>query len=812
MATATKPKIKKRSKWTLRRTLLWTTIIAGTATVCALIGYLIIIYNGQNLLKNVDPSQLAVGSPSTIYDVNNQLVTTLTQQKSDPVEYKDIPPMLINAVIATEDRRFNEHTGVDFISIGRALVKDVVNRSAVEGGSTITQQLAKNILFDHPQKTLFRKATELSLALALEGKYSKNEIITMYLNRINFGSGAYGVKTAAMRYFGKQLKDLNIWEMATLAAIPKSPTYYSPIGYPDKSKERRQVVLKLMNEQGYITTAERDAAMQVNYVPPKQNLAKKEFLTFIDYTVEEAQTMYNIDPDELYRGGYKIYTTMDTNAQRIMEQTYTNDKFFQKSDAEQEFQSAMVITNYKTGGIVAMIGGRDYVNKGLNRVTVPQQPGSAFKPLVVYAPAIETGNWNQYSMLNNDKTDFNGYSPRNYDNNYTGQVSMYEAVKKSINVPAVWLLSQIKLKTGMNFAKNLGLTFKEPDDDNLAIALGGLTIGETPLQMAQAYGSFANNGAMNKSHAIVKITLGDKEVVSFKQEKAKQVMSPKTAYYTTQLLKGVVEPGGTGATARMNRPVVGKTGSTQLTIKGYEKFTRDLWFVGYTPEWSAAVWMGYDKPDAKHYVTIKSDSAAALFKEVMSKALANVPITDFVKPGGVPDLKEPPKPMSDLTAVYDAASNKVNLNWTAVADPAVSYRVYRKASKDADFTLLLEVKDNQGVSDLTLTAGETYQYYVTAYSPDSQTESNKSNIVELVVPASAVSPTPSGSISPSPSDSGMPTDSGSPSPTPDGASPTPTQTTDQPTNSATPKPTATPKPVVGQTPKPAVTPTAAPPG
>jgi penicillin-binding protein 2A len=808
-ATNSKKTKKKSSKWTLRKTLLLMVITAGVASICALIGYMAIIYNGQKILNNVDPRELVLGSPTAIYDVNNTFVTNLNQQKAEPVEYKDIPPLMIDAVIATEDRRFNEHTGVDFISIGRAVVKDIIHRSAVEGGSTITQQLAKNILFDNPKKTLFRKATELSLAIALEGKYSKNEIITLYLNRINFGNRSYGIKVAAKRYFGKELKDLQLWEMATLAALPKSPKYYSPILYPEQSKTRRQVVLKLMFDQGFITEAQKNEASQKDYVAPAA-VASKDYLSFIDYTVEEAANLYHIQEEELNHGGYKIYTTLNTNAQKFMEQAFAKDALFQKSDAEQQFQGAMVIVDQKNGGIVAMVGGRDYEKAGLNRVTIKQQPGSSMKPLVVYAPAIETGKYNPYSILKDEQTDFNGYKPRNYNNKYLGEVTMFDAVKTSMNLPAVWLLNEIGLKKGKDFAKNLGIDF-DPADNNLAIALGGLTRGATPLQMAQAYSAFPNNGELNKAHAILKVTLNDKEIPTYQAEKAKQVMSPKTAYYTTQLLKGSIEPGGTGASARMNRPVAGKTGSTQLVIKGYEKFTRDLWFVGYTPEWTAAVWMGFDKPDKNHYVTIKSGAAAALFKEVMSKALANVPVKDFVKPNGVSDVTKPPKGIRDLAVGLDAAApNKANLSWTAVADPNVSYRIYRKSDKDADFTMLLEVKSNQGVSDLTIQPGQTYQYYVVSYAPDSNTESDQSNIAELVVPLSEVSPSPSESISPSPTDEGsLPTNSDQPSPTPSDplpiTDPTPTATPEAPipTPSLTPTPATkataapTPKPVIG---------------
>ncbi|WP_162463163.1 PBP1A family penicillin-binding protein [Paenibacillus psychroresistens] len=802
----TKPKKKKKSKWSVRRMIFWMIITAGTATVCVLVGYALIIFNGQKLLGKIDPSELVMGSPTAIYDEKGVFVANLNQLKSEPVKYTDIPPLMIDAVIATEDKRFNEHTGIDFLSIGRAVVKDIIHRSAVEGGSTITQQLAKNILFENPDKTLFRKATEASLAIALEEQFTKEEIITLYLNRINFGNRSYGIKVAAKRYFDKELKDLELWEMATLAAIPKSPKYYSPVLYPDNSKDRRAVVLKLMFDQGFITEAEKDKANAVIYKAPPQVATSENYLSFIDYTVEEALDKYNIEEDALKKGGYKIYTTMNTKAQKIMEESFKNDKMFQKSDEEQQFQGAMVIVDHKTGGLVAMVGGRDYEKQGLNRATLKQQPGSSFKPLAVYAPAIETGEYNPYSILEDKQNDYNGYKPRNYNNQYLGEVTMFDAVKKSMNQPAVWLLNEIKMARSLKFLKALDIPL-EKNDENLAIALGGLTKGATPISMAQAYGSFANNGAMYTAHSILKITLNDEVIETFKADKPKQVMSKKTAWYTTLLLKGVIESGGTGTAAKMNRPVAGKTGSTQLTIKGYEKFTKDLWFVGYTPEWTAAVWMGFDKPDKNHYVTISSGSAAALFKDVMSKALDKVPVTNFVKPSGVPELTEPPKGIIDLTVTLDPAlPNKANINWTPIADSAVSYRIYRK-STETEFEMLAEIKNNQAVSDLTIVPGQTYQYYVVTFLPDSNTESNNSNVVDLVVPVTDVSPSPTELIIPSPTDDGtIPVISESPNPeestNPDETpSPTPTESsTPEPTPSLTPTesplPTPTPVPVI----------------
>lgn len=807
-----KPKApRKKKKFTAGKLLAFCGIAAALGIVCATIGYMVIIYNGQKIL-NENQDKLTMSEASVLYDVNDQEVAILARENRELVDPKDIPDKLSKAFIATEDRRFEEHAGVDFWAIGRAIVKDIVARSAVEGGSTITQQLAKNMFLD-ADKTFFRKATEASIALALEGNKSKEEIMTLYLNRIYFGSGAYGVKAAAKVYFGKSdLNQLKVWEMATLAAIPKSPRNYSPLLNPDKSKERRGVVLKLMYDQGYITEQEKNEGQDMEYTAPQQSKNNKELLTYRDYVLKEAAEKYGIEEEQLLRGGYKVKTTMDANAQRIMEQTFESEKWFQKDGPSQKMQGAMVIVNNKDGGIVAMIGGRDYVNKGLNRALVQRQPGSAFKPIVVYAPAIEVsdGKWNPYSMLKDVEHDYNGYSPRNWDGQYRGEVNMIDAVRQSINAPAVYLLNEIKVKTGMNFATKLGFKLEEKNDQNLAIALGGLTKGATPLQMAQAYAAFANGGYLMTSHAIREIIDGsDQKVASFKPESTK-VMSPKTAYYMTELLKSVVEPGGLGTAAKLNRPTAGKTGTTQLDLKGLEKFNRDIWFAGYTPEWAAAVWMGFDKTDTKHYVTGGGGQAAALFKEVMLKALAKYPVTSFVKPDGVADLKEPPKTVSNLSGEYVKESRKVKLTWTTDDTSFAEYQIYRKEAKEQDFKLLVSgVKNSSEVNDITIKPGESYQYYMVPYNSQSGASGDKSNTVSVEVPAESVSPSPSVSpgkspgVSPgaSPSDNRKPGDSGR----------DPKQSTG-PGGSPLPNPTPTAKdtglPGVSISPLPSLTPTA----
>lgn len=787
--SAAKPAKKKR-KLNKKRWLIWLLIALVLGAVCAAAGYVVILLSGEKQFQ-LNKDKLEMSEAAVFFDVNNKEVTTMARENRELVTMAELPEKLPQAFVATEDKRFSEHSGIDFFSIGRAVVKDIIHRSAIEGGSTITQQLAKN-MFLNADKTLFRKATEASIAIALENHLTKDQILEMYMNRIYFGNSAWGVKAAAKKYFGKSdLKTLNLAEMATLAAIPKAPSHYNPLDNPERSKERRAVVLQLMYEQGYITEQEKNEANANVYAPPPTS-TKKEFVTFLDYAVSEAVEKTGLTEDELLRGGYQIYTTLEPTAQKAAETAYANPDFFQKDGPEQIMQSGMVILNNKDAGIVAMIGGRDYKTKTWNRAIKPRQPGSSFKPIIDYAPAMELKGFNPYTMLTDEKLDYNGYSPNNWDNVYLGKMSMMKALEKSANAPAVWTLNEVKVPTAINFAETrFGIKF-DPKDRNLAIALGGMTTGVSPLQLANAYTAFANNGQLNASHSIVKVVDNEgNEKYKYKAEKPVQAVSPKTAYYMTQMLKNAVDV-GTGASAKMNRPVAGKTGSTQLDLKGLEQYYRDVWFAGYTPEWTAAIWMGFDTTDAKHYVNGGSGRPAALFKEIMSKALAGKPVTQFQKPNGVPDLTEGPAAVSDLAATYNKGEHAVKLSWTAVKGDNIAYKIFRKGSKDAAFgdpilSPTTEFKDFPK-------PGETYQYYVVAFNQDSNLESGNSNVVTVTVEednaGATPSPTPGGSGTPKPTPT--PTPSGKPTPTPSGTPPaggTPTPTK-QPT--PTPSPTATP--------------------
>ncbi|MFC4777679.1 PBP1A family penicillin-binding protein [Paenibacillus sp. GCM10023252] len=759
---------RNKKKVTPRKLFFGLFFTAAIAIVCGIVGYLLIILNGERILTE-NKDKLFMGEASIIYDVNKKEIAKLSQadQKREIADFAELPKQLQNAFVAVEDQRFYGHKGIDFFSIGRAVVKDVIARSAVEGGSTITQQLAKN-MFLSADKTFFRKATEASIATALENNFTKDEILTMYLNRIFFGSSGYGIKGASKYYFNKEPKDLELWQMATLAGMPKAPNRYSPIANPEESMARRAIVLQLMYDQKYITEAEMIEAKAVQYVAPpnrgNDNGKSQQFTAFIDYAVEEAVRVTKKTEEELRVGGYHIYTTLNPRAQTAVEAAFADDDNFENSPDDTQVQGAMIIMDHRDGTIQAMQGGRDYVAKGLNRVEVPRQPGSAFKPIVSYGPALETGDYFPWTTLKNDKKCFGSdYCPK--DSRGTTPISMQQAVKESRNLPTVWLLNEIGVKTGINFANKLGFNLGS-EDRNLAIALGGLNQGVTPLQMAGAYSTFANNGRTVDAHAIIRIQDKDnKPMYEYEAPAGKQVMKKETAWYTTEMLQGVVQKGGTGTSARISRPVAGKTGTTQHGIPGFNSSAnRDAWFVGYTPEWTAAVWMGYDKTDRQHVLKKGSVQSAEMFAKVMSAAMKGVPESSFKKPSGVKENKAPDG-VAGLNAEFIPEEMKVKLTWDAKQDSNVTYRVFRKETGAADFVPFVDGLAGNTVDDMSIFPGVSYEYYVTAYDSVSKLESKPSNRVTIAVPEAEIE-VPEVPMEPEPTDP-----NGEVSPSPDGGDP-----------------------------------------
>ncbi|HEY4429920.1 MAG TPA: PBP1A family penicillin-binding protein [Paenibacillus sp.] len=536
-------------------------------------------------------------------------------------ELEEMPALLIHTFLAVEDRRFYSHQGIDYKGVSRAFVNNIVDMDLSEGGSSITQQLARNLYLNR-NKNVIRKLNEASIALALERQLSKREILGLYLNQIYMGRGQYGVKAAAERYFGvSDLKKLEIWQIATLAGIPKGPSIYNPVDNSALSKTRRDLVLQIMLDQGLITNEQMIEARDTHYQPPAANKEEGIGVYYVDAALKEAAQVTEKSVEELRTGGYTIVTGLNIKAQQALEEAFLKSSSFPPDGKDQQVEAAMTIMDHRTGEVVALIGGRGQNEGSLNRATIDaRQPGSSFKPIIDYGPALESGKYSPNSILSDRKYAYGNYVPENLNGVYQGQITMSSALQKSVNAPAVWLLKQVGISSARQFAAKLGIVLTE-EDNHLSIALGGLHNGVSPLKMTQAYGVFANGGKFNEAHMVRMVMDSKGKVVYTHPSESHQVISQRTAEAMTAMLRNVVNE-GTGKKAQMNRPVAGKTGTTQLDLPGVsKKANRDLWFVGYTSEWTAAVWMGFDRTNKDNYMTEGSGKAAALFSTVMSNAL-----------------------------------------------------------------------------------------------------------------------------------------------------------------------------------------------
>lgn len=621
--TATKPPKKKSPM----RRFLWIVgilvflIIAGAG--CGFIGATM---SDLPEVANVKPA-----ASSQIYDVHGNLITTVHATENRlPVKLSQVPKDLQNAFIATEDNRFYSHHGVDPIGIMRAIWVNIAHDGVAEGGSTITQQLARNAFLTQ-DRTLKRKIMEAMLAIRIEQYYTKQEILEMYLNQIYFGQGAYGVQAAAHVYFGKNVQDLDLAQSAMLAGLPQSPNYYSPLTNYKAGKARQAVVLGQMVKYDYIDQATADKAKDEDLgLREKSEAAHSDNNAsyFIDYVISEIAEKYG--DDAVYKDGLKIYTTIDMKAQDAAVQAMHNlPNFYTDDKGLTQPQGALIAINPHNGYIVAMVGGRG--DDSFNRaVLAERQPGSAFKPFV-YLAAIQDG-MTPGTVMDDKKIEFNGWSPKNYEGTYSGQMTLHYALQHSVNTIAVQLADAVGMRKVLNLASSLGITtLDDSKDNNLAAALGGLTDGVKPIDMAVAYGTLANGGVKVKPVAITKIVDRNGQVVEENSTEEQRVVDPKYAYVITNMLESVMS-GGTGGGASIGRPAAGKTGTTDES--------KDAWFVGYTPDLVAAVWMGDDYGIETLDGITGGTVPAVIWRDFMSQALnaMEIPASDFTVPPGAASI------------------------------------------------------------------------------------------------------------------------------------------------------------------------------
>lgn len=585
--------------------------------------------------QKLDISRLsALAQTSSMYDMNGELMSELRGSENRIiVSLDEIPLHTRQAFIAAEDLRFYDHRGIDVYRILGALRSNLKSGSLAEGASTITQQLAK-LTHLSAEKTIRRKLEEINLAFQIEKVYNKDEILAMYLNTVYFGLGAYGIQAAAQAYFGVDAEDLTLNQSASLAAIIKAPSIYAPHISPSNNRSRRQYILSVMAENGFISQEEKQAALDESIWVLAQEAEKQLYSWYIDEALRESAELLGLSADEVIQGGFKIYTAYDARLQTIADEVYADSSFFPAAASDgTPIQSAMAVVDTNNGAVLAMIGGRDYtVRRGLNRATqMRRQPGSALKPLAVYGPALELG-YTTASVLLDEKTSFGGYTPRNAGDRYYGLVTMRTAIRNSLNTTAVRLLEEIGLDASIQYLNKMGIPTRN-SDRNLSLALGSMTYGVTPVELAAAYVPYANGGIYHQPYCVERIETVDGSNVYERKDSGKQVLSAQNAFLMTSLLQSVVSSGTGTRMLAANTPIAGKTGTVSMTGGN-----RDIWMTAYTPEISVAVWMGYDQTDAKHKISngiTGGRNTASLAAAFFKKAYADREKPDFSQPDGL---------------------------------------------------------------------------------------------------------------------------------------------------------------------------------
>ncbi|MGE5605476.1 MAG: transglycosylase domain-containing protein [Bacteroidota bacterium] len=572
---------------------------------------------------------------SSVYDREGRLVGNLYFYNRMWIGFERIPKHVKNAVVAIEDSRFYQHNGVDFKGMARAFLYNIIPGGGMQGGSTITQQLAKISLLTS-ERTMTRKVQDINYALQIEKVYTKDEILELYLNSIYLAHGNVGIEAAARYYFNKSAGQLSLAESALLAGLIQSPENYSPVKSLKKAKSRRDLVLRKMLEQKYVTKAQYNAAVASPVKIVKRPTTASTGAYFLDYIKEYLIKKEGFSEEQLRFGGYKIYTTLDISCQKEAEKVMAA---LPQTPSKTQPQGALVTIDPKTGAILAMVGGRNYASSQYNRaVRSYRQPGSAIKPFV-YATALEQGY--TAATIFEDKPltitlpDGTEWKPENYDREYRGKMTLREALRDSVNSVAIQLLQEIGIQDVANQMELMGITSLVKQgkfhDLNLApLSLGGLTKGVTPLELALAYVPFANEGNYAQPFPVVKVADRHGNLLKEFKPVLKPVLSPQTAYIITMLLKDVVDR-GTGIRAKLpDRPAAGKTGTTS-------DYT-NAWFVGYTPEMLTVVWMGNDRqeqPMIYKGMNIGSSTTAQVWGAYMKGATQGLPVIDFTEPPGV---------------------------------------------------------------------------------------------------------------------------------------------------------------------------------
>ncbi len=683
--------------WKSLRKYILPTAIAFSSVVLLGILVVVLIYNAYSddlpsfeQLHNIQPRLI-----TKVYSDDGRLIKEFYRERRILISYKDIPESLKSALLATEDRRFYEHWGVDIFSVFRALFVNIYQGEKVQGGSTLTQQLART-LFLTPEKIYTRKLKEVLTAIKLERTYSKNEIMAMYLNQHNFGSGAYGIQSAAQYFFGKDTRELNNLEAATLVALLKAPNRYSPVRYPERTRQRRNVVINSMVDHGVLSPVIADSLKR-----EPMNLYKHEVNISVGAYFTEMIRRYlekNYGEGALYDSGNSVYTTLNYQMQRTAEEIlhtmldslqntleisvepddedYTIIKeITTDGDTIREYkklQGALVCLDNRTGGILALVGGRDFSESKWNRaVQATRQPGSAFKPFV-YTVAIDNGFQTTYRIndspivipIGDDE-----YRPHNIDFAFKGIMTLREGLSKSRNLVAIKLIMEphVTPQQTVFYAHQMGI--KSPLLPVPSLAIG--TCEVTLIELTTAYSTFPNGGIRTEPFYITKLVDNYGGIIEERtQGVQEEVLSSQTAYIMTDMLQSVINAGtGIGARSRgFTKPAGGKTGTT-------DNWT-DNWFMGFVPQITTGVWVGFDDKTKIGFVEkglTGSQTALPVWTEFMKSVLDTVPVEEFKMPAGIVEVevcpesgllpnKKCPEVIEEVFRMEDAPAESCNLD------------------------------------------------------------------------------------------------------------------------------------------------------
>lgn len=635
-------------KKVLKISLIITAILMLICTTIAIIFITNIMKETQSVEFNKN-KLITVSKQLNIYDNVNNLISETAYNGQTIVSINDLSEDTINCFLSIEDKKFYEHQGLNYKRIAKAMINNLKSRSFKEGASTISQQLIKNTHLTN-EKTIKRKVKEMILTKKLEKAFTKNEILETYLNVIYFGHNCYGIEEASKYYFNKSASELNLEESALLAGMIKAPSHYSPINNPETALKRRNLVLMEMMEDGNISDEEYYNAKQKDIVLNVTQQSMPDML-YLKAVKNEAETLLNIPAQQIALRDYKIYTYYDETSQKALENSLDNENYYHINQYGNIADSLATVINNSTGGIEALYGKSKY-----DLSNVKRQPGSAIKPILVYAPALDKGEIHNCSQILDEKVDYSGYSPNNVGNIFHGYTSVRDCVADSLNIPAIKVMDYVGINNCKQFAQKAGIEFNEYDN-GFAIALGGFNEGILLTDLTASYIPFACNGNYIKSGFIRKITTSDDIVIYERDESKHQIMGDDTAYLMTDLLINGVKNGTSKRLKDLPYEVAGKTGT--VAVKNTNLNT-DVYSIAYTTEHSIGVWLGNYSFDKEHNLEGCNNGGTyctSMVKDILNTIYSDHSPNNFEMPDSVIELSIDEKNLLENHTIKLAGDN-----------------------------------------------------------------------------------------------------------------------------------------------------------